>query len=244
MISGIDIPVEEFGFTLHQPRIREIAIIGEKNYFLALSIFKMTKEQLKVENPEINNWILFTEALKQEVEDVKSVKVLLTNFLQLFIVGKLTIDPRSLTIDSDGVVVNIGPEQFDSFQVLIGEVGGASLLVPSEEQFKPKNARAAEIAEKMKKARKRLAATKPQAKSDGFLTRYVKAVAVATANSLQEVNNMTLLQLNELMQTYLNKESYDLEIKSRLAGAKSEDKLTHWMMAAKQNESVESIGTI
>lgn len=231
LISGIDIPVAELGLTLHQPRIREIAMLGEQQYFIALSIFRITKENLKIKSDEVNNWMVFQESLKQQIDGVKNPRALLTNFLQLFIPHKVMLGPRSVIIEPDGgELINVEPEQFDILQDVVGAVGGASLLTPGEEQFKPKNKRAAEIAEKMKKARKKLAALQPKAKSQGFLARYVRAVAVATSNSLEDVNNMTLLQLNDVMQTYLAWEAYDLEIRSRLAGAKGDNKLEHWIV--------------
>lgn len=243
LITGIDLPVEELGLTLRQPRLKEIAMLGEQNYFVALQLFRMTKESLKIENPELTNWMIFQEALGQKIEGIANTRTLVSNFLQLFIIQKMTLGPRSIIIDTPEGLINIEPEQFDIFQKIVCMVGGESLLVPSEEQFKPKNKRAAEIAEKMKKARKRIAAQKPQPKSEGFLARYIKAVAVATSNSLEEVVNMTIIQLNELMQKYLAWESYDLDIRSRLAGAKGDDKLTHWIMRDPSKDN-DSIGTI
>ena len=54
---------------------------------------------------------------------------------------------------------------------------------------------------------------------------------------------MTMLQLNALMQTYLAWEAYDLDVKSRLAGAKNENKLEHWMMRDPDSED-DGIGTL
>ena len=68
-------------------------------------------------------------------------------------------------------------------------------------------------------------------------------MAVATANSLEDVCNMTMLQLNDVMQTYLAYEAYDLDIKSRLAGAKNQDKLVHWMMKDLDGNE-DSVGTL
>lgn len=243
LITGIDIPVKELGLTIRQPRISEIAMLGEQDYFIALQLFRMTKESLHIESPEVTNWLLFQEAIGQQINGIENTRNLISNFLQLFIIPKMNLGPRSIIIDSPNGIINIEPEQFDIFQKIVCIVGGESLLVPSEEQFKPKNKRAAEIAEKMKKARKRVAAQKPKPKSEGFLSKYVKAVAVVTANSLSEVNNMSILQLNELMQKYLAWESYDLEIRSRLAGAKGDDKLTHWIMRDPEKDN-DSIGVI
>lgn len=243
LITGIDLPIEAFGITLHQPRVREIAMLGEQNYFVALSIFRMSKDQLKIQSPDVTNWMIFKESLTQKIEGIKDLNALLSNFLQLFLVQKLIIGPNSLIIQDKDKLVNIEPEQFDDFQALISQVGGASLLQSTEETYNPLNRRAAEIAEKLKKAHKRLAAQQPKSKGKGFLTRYIRAVAVATANSLEDVCNMTMLQLNDVMQTYLAYEAYDLDIKSRLAGAKNQDKLVHWMMKDLDGNE-DSIGTL
>lgn len=45
------------------------------------------------------------------------------------------------------------------------------------------------------------------------------------------------------MQTYLAYEAYDLEVRSRLAGAKGDDKLIHWIMRDKEDEG-QNIGTM
>jgi hypothetical protein len=242
LITGIDIPVAELGLTLRQPKIKDIAILGESNYFLALSIFKMSKDKIKITNPEITSWVIFNESLSQQIEGV-NVRLLILNFLQLFCLEKINIGPRSLMISKPDGIINIEPQQFDDFQGLILEIGGASLFTIPEEEFKPRNKRAADIAEKMKKSRARLAALQPKSNSKGFLTTYIRSVATVTANSLEQVCNMTLLQLNNIMQTFRAWESYDLEVKNRLAGAKVEGNLEHWMARSLEMEN-NSIGTI
>jgi len=45
----------------------------------------------------------------------------------------------------------------------------------------------------MKKARARLRAMKPEAKSTGFIAKYMKALTIGTSHRLEDINNMTLL---------------------------------------------------
>jgi hypothetical protein len=35
-MAGIDIPIQELQTTIHQPTIKEIAMIGEEEYFLGI----------------------------------------------------------------------------------------------------------------------------------------------------------------------------------------------------------------
>lgn len=250
--TGVDIPIEELSLTLRQPKVREISMLGETNYFVALQLFTMTAEQLHIETPGVNGWTILQESLKQKIDGIADTKVLVHNFLQLFFNETVNFGPRSLMImgGKDGIQ-NIEPEDFDNLQYLIGVLGGKELLAPAEENFNPKNKRAAEIAEKMKKARKRLAQVKAAENggidpnvSKGFLSRYVRTVALGTPNTLEDVNNMTILQLNEMMQMYLAKEAYDLEVSSRLAGAKGDKELVHWSTQDPYHKNDDSIGRI
>lgn len=251
-ITGVDIPVEELCITLRQPKVKDISMLGETNYFIALQLFTMTAEQLRIETPGVNGWTILQEALKQKIDGITDTKVLVHNFLQLFFNQTVNFGPRSLMIMGKGDIQNVEPEDFDKLQSLIGTLGGKELLVPTEEAFNPKNKRAAEIAEKMKKARKRLAKVKaaenggidPDAAKKGFLSRYIRTVALGTQNSLEQVNNMTILQLNELMQMFLAKEEYDLDVRSRLAGAKSDKELIHWSTVDPYHRDNDSIGRI
>lgn len=242
--TGVDIPVEPLGLTIRQPTVKEISMLGETNYFLALQVCTVDKKTVRIASSEVTNWMLFNEVLKQKMEGVKNLRILVTNFLQLFFIDKITIGPRSLIIQQGAEIVNIEPEQFELLQEIIAAIGGKTLLSAQEEQYNPGNQRAAEIAEKMKKAHKRLAAMEPKPKSKGFLSRYIKAVATVTSNSLEQALAMTIMQLNEVMQTYLAWESYDLEIRSRLAGAKGDDKITHWMMREEEDPTSKSIGSL
>lgn len=202
----------------------------------------MNKESLKITTPEATDWAILNQSIAQKIDGIPDLKELVINFLRLF-VEKINFGPRSFIVPTKEGMTNIEPEQLSELQALVGKVGGAHLLKPSEEQFRPVNRKAAEIAEKMKKARARLRAQQPQNSSSGFISRYVRAVSTATPNTLHDTLNMTLYQLDQAMQTYLAYESYDLDIRSRLAGAKGDDKLIHWIMRNKEDEG-QNLGTI
>lgn len=214
----------------------------EQDYFIALQVFRMNRESLKITSPEATDWAILNESLQQQIDGIPDLKDLVIRFLRLF-VEKINFGPRSFIVPTKNGVTNIEPEQLSELQALVGRVGGAYLLKPSEEEFRPINRQAAAIAEKMKKARARLRAQQPQNTSKGFISRYLRAVSTATSNTLRDASNMTLYQLDQALQTYLAYEAYDLEVRSRLAGAKGDDKIVHWMMRDKEDEG-QNIGTI
>ena len=242
--SGIDIPDETFGLTIHQPKIKEIAMLGEQNYFLALQMMKFNKDTLKITTPGATDWDVFQKVLGEKIDGIKNTRALIRNFMQLFVIGHLNIGPRSLMIETGSEIKNIEPEQLRDFQALLAQVGGASLLQESDkDDFHAKSKRAKEIAEKMKKARAKIAKMKAaelnldQNSHKGFLARYMKVAEIGTANSIEDINNMTLLQLNNLVQAYYAWESYDLDIRARLAGSKNDKQLIHWSMADEVHQS-------
>lgn len=83
-------------------------------------------------------------------------------------------------------------------QTIIQDVGGYFLIAGSKEEvFNPANDRAAKIAEKMKKAREKLAKVKAaevggDKTNNNIFTTMIATIATKTANSLEDINSMTL----------------------------------------------------
>lgn len=64
--TGCNIPIPELGITLHQPTVTEIAgKMTEQDYFIALQVFRMNRETLKITSPEATDWAILNESLSQ-----------------------------------------------------------------------------------------------------------------------------------------------------------------------------------
>jgi hypothetical protein len=50
LITGTDIPLIDIGITIHQPKIREISLIGEEQFFIGCELINFSKEQLVSED--------------------------------------------------------------------------------------------------------------------------------------------------------------------------------------------------
>ncbi len=243
IVTGIDIACPELKLTFRQPYVEEIAMLGETDYLLALSMFRVNKERLKIIHPDITDWDVFKQTLSQPIRDVPNLQVLLFNFLQLFLSERISLGPRSIILtrklpDGGFEILNIEPEQFPLFQDIICQLGGVSLLKEAGgDDFNPASKLAAEIAEKMKKARAKLAAQRPHSKSKSFLSKYMQALAIQTANSLHDLKKMTILQLDILMKRYLAWEGFEMQVRNRLAGSKNDEKIVHHWMESDGTES-------
>jgi hypothetical protein len=102
---------------------------------------------------------MFQFNLSQEIDGIKSIKILMGNFLQLFFKEKVIIMPTGLMLNGEEKVMSIEPEQFPIIQSYITEIGGISLFgAGDKEEFNVKSSKAKLLAEKIKKARARVAA--------------------------------------------------------------------------------------
>lgn len=233
LITGVDIPIPEFQIVLHQPTIKEISMMGEKNFFLAaqclcidkLMLIQMTGKEFENELHDISNFSLLMQILEQE----KDKKLILNNLLTLlFPQGKVVITPRSINIVIDGKPVIIDEANFNNFQELLKKV--LCLQLGGGDNFNPANKKAEEIAKKLVKARQRVAAQKAAENGESSLGQYVSIIVVAIGSlSYKEACDLTIYQLYDIMERYGLYTAWDLDIKTRLAGGSPNKEPENWM---------------
>lgn len=237
LIAGVDIAIPELQTSLHQPRIKEIAYLGEIEYFSVLSTFCFNKELLMAQNPQgasnlapMSNFQIFmtmiNEAKAVQKEDVLSV------FTLLFPGYTAQFLPRSVFFVNAQTQHNfiLDEKTFDFFQPIIREVGGYNNKAKdSELNYNPANEKAAAIAAKLMKGRAKVAELKGEGQG-GTLSKYVSILTVALQSmSLEDCLNLTIYQLYDLIERYGLYMSWDLDIRSRLAGGKPDSKPDDWM---------------
>ena len=47
LMCGTDIPIPQLQLTLHQPRIKEIAFLGESNFFVGVQCLNINRSMIK-----------------------------------------------------------------------------------------------------------------------------------------------------------------------------------------------------
>ena len=84
----------------------------------------------------------------------------------------------------------------------------------------PADAKAREIAEKLMRGRQRVAAQKGETNTSIF-SQYLSIITVGLHSmSLQDATELTMFQLYDLVERYMLYINWDMDIRSRLAGAK------------------------
>ena len=225
LMTGVDIPIPECQLILHQPTLKEISMLGEQDFFTGahtLCINKLTQKNA-TELEKFSNFGLLMLLFEQDKSKKALVKQVL---LLLFPQYKILITPRSISFNKDEVNFIIDEGNFEIFQNTLRQV--FCLQLTGKDSFNPKSKKAAEIAQKLLRARERVAAQK-QDKSNSLAT-YISVVTVGVASmSLQDTINLTMYQLYDLLERYGLYISWDIDIRARLAGASPDDKPDSWM---------------
>ena len=231
LMSGIDIPIPECQLVLHQPTIKEIAYIGEKNFFVGVQCLNIRKSMISQGESllaDTNNFQIFMTVMAEpsEVEKKEAVKQVLQ---LLFPSYKVSFTPRSLLFVGTELTATVDELNFDALQQVVRQALCVNSGPMDQQTFNPANEKAREIAEKLMRGRQRVAALKGEDNASIF-AQYLSILTVGLESmSLQDCLNLTMYQLFDLMERYSLYVNWDIDIRSRLAGGKPDSKPDNWM---------------
>ena len=229
LMTGVDIPIPELQVVIHQPTIKEISMIGEQNFFIGIQLLCIDKKfYIEDENLLANttNFQIFMTMIeqKQMVDKKQSVQQVLT---LLFPQAKIIFTPRSilLKIGESNVIIDEG--NFEKFQELL--IQQFCLQGSGQEQFNPQSKKAKEIAQKLMKARQKVAQQKAIENSRSMFAQYLSVLTIGTSLTLKDAMELTMYQLYDLIERYSMYLNWDIDIRSRMAGAKVDKPVENWM---------------
>lgn len=231
LMCGTDIPVPECQLIIHQPRIKEIALIGETDFFTGVQYLCLNKSMFIQDESVLantNNFQIFMTIMteKQTVEKKNAVQSVCT---LLFPGYRVMFTPRSIVLLKDGQTFQIDENNFEFLQSTISSICCLKSGPMDQQSFNPADAKAKEIAEKLMRGRQRVAAQKGDSNSSIF-SQYLSTLTVGISSmSLQSAMDLTIYQLYDLMERYALYINWDIDIRSRLAGAKPETQPENWM---------------
>ena len=230
LMCGIDIPVPECQITVHQPRIQEIALLGEKDFFIGVSTFCVNKNMLQDKGllGNTNNFQIFMTIMsEEETADKKlAVQQVATLFFPEY---KINFTPRSIIFSGKGGMITVDENNFEPLQDALTAICCLRSGPGDQQSFNPANDKAAEIARKLMRGRQIVAEQKGETNTSIF-SQYLSILTVGLQSmSLQDMMNLTIFQLYDLIERYMLYINWDMDIRSRLAGAKPDSKPDNWM---------------
>ena len=217
LMCGVDIPIPSLQLVAHQPKIKEIALMGETDFFIAVQCLSIDKNFLNQDKSLLQDTNNF-----QKIATQKLFSLLFPNYSVLF-------TPRSIMLQKEAFSVMIDENNFNELQEIAKQIFCIANKNNQQANFNPADERARQIAEKLMRGRKRVAEQNGSANASIF-SQYLSILTVGlSSTSLQELMELTMFQLYDLIERYQLYISWDIDIRSRMAGAKPEDKPDNWM---------------
>lgn len=231
LMCGIDYPVPECQLVIHQPRISEIAYIGEADFFTGIQCLCLNKSMFVKDESLLantNNFQIFMTIMSEKETADKKFAVQQVCTL-LFPKYKVLMTPRTVLLNGEGSSIQIDEQNFEYLQEAITNICCLKTGPMDQHSFNPANQKAREIAEKLMRGRQRVAAEKGTNNTSIF-SQYLSMLTVGLGSmSLQDTMNLTMFQLYDLVERYMLYINWDMDVRCRLAGGKPEGQPDNWM---------------
>lgn len=231
LMCGTDYPVPECQIIVHQPRIKEIALIGETDFFAGIQCLCLNKSMFVKDESlleDTNNFQIFMTIMSEQETKEKRNAVQQVCTL-LFPNYKVMFTPRSFLLSQNGQNFMIDETNFEALQTALINICCLKTGPMDQQTFNPVNARAREIAEKLMRGRQRVAAQKGESNTSIF-SQYLSTLTVGLHSmSFEDCINLTIYQLYDLVERYMLYINWDMDVRSRLAGGKPDSQPENWM---------------
>ena len=234
LMTGVDIPIPECQLSVKQPTIKEISMMGERDFQIGAQLLCITKEDFGNEVLDINsNFELLMLILEQD--EAKEKKITLKVFLELLLPKyQIMITPRSILCKKNEENLIIDEGNFDSFQKIVRKICGINKKTDENgeihEVYNPANEKARRIAEKIYKGREELAKRRAEANpDDSMFSRYISILAIGLHMSIEDLKNLTVFQITDLFERFSLWTQSDMDIRIRLAGGTLDNQPENWM---------------
>ena len=231
LITGADIPIPECQLVLHQPTMKEIAFMGEHEFFVGVQTLTLHKSMFMDKDkgvPEsITNFQIFmTIVNEKETADKKEIVKQL--FLIIFPKYKVLFTPNSILFQDDNGNHMVDASNFESLQEILRMVFCVNSTDMDKQAFNPANDAAKEIAEKLMRGRQRVAAQSGE-NNHSIFSQYLSVLVIGTQLGFNELQTYTMYQIFDLMERYSLYTNWDIDLRCRLAGGKPDTQPDNWM---------------
>ena len=235
-LSGNEIPFVEAQVLIHNPTIKEISFIGEECFFAGREIITFSKNNLteedKVNLENQTDFDIIIAILKERKA------VMQKNRDCVFMLLALLFPEYTINIENNSIVLIHGKTKekayitennFQIFKNIFNKMFPFNQGKDIRPDFNPQGALAKKIADKLNRAREKVAKAKNETKKINILNRYISILAVGEQKDINELLNYTVYQLLDEFQRYELKLNYDSYFQAKMAGAQDLKEVEDWM---------------
>lgn len=236
LLTGTDIPFQAGRLLIHQPTLKEIAAIGEDDFFIGCGLLTISKDILnssgKIDLDKINDFNIFMSIINGTVGIDKNLQ---KNIDCAFNVLYLLFPTLDIKAEKDKLIIGEGyidKTNFSEFKDILKKIFKLSFKDSGvQKDYKPATNKAAEIAKKLKKRHNDLVERSGgvSGKEVRIFGRYMSIISVYNGISLKELEQYTVFQLYDAFNRVQLKVAYDMAMRAKLAGAKDVKNPDDWM---------------
>lgn len=237
LLTGADIPFEEGKLLIHQPTLKEIAVIGEDDFFIGCGLLTISKNILnsqdKIDLDKINDFNIFMSIINGTMGIDKNLQ---KNIDCAFNVLYLLFPTLNIKAEKDKLIIGEGyidKTNFSEFKNILKIIFNLSFKDNEvQKDYKPATNKAQQIAEKLKKRHQDLVARSGvtvDGKEVRIFGRYMSIISVYNGISFKDLEQYTVFQLYDIFKRVQLKIAYDMAMRAKLAGAKDVKNPDDWM---------------
>ena len=238
LLSGNDIPFPGARVNIHQPTLKEIALIGEDQFFIGCGFLNFSKDLLadsdKVRLSNYNDFDIFMSIIRQNSKDTKrSIEAAFLVLTLIFPLYQIFVRDNVIVLQKEQEEYSIDKNNFNEFKKIIVAMFNLNIGGDVKEEYNPAGDMANRIAEKFKKRHEQLmkiANEQNKNKQISILSRYASILAIGLQLSLNEIMQWTVSQLYNEFQRFQMKMQWDAYIQAKMAGAKDLEEVDNWMI--------------
>ena len=229
--TGGDIPFLTAGVTIHTPTLKEIGMIGEKDFLIGCHFLNFDKDKLSDEDKsglaDKSDFEIFMSVMNSKQKAIHKTDAIMVLAL-LFPQYEIKITKDKILLQSEKNSSSINKQNFNDFKEILNQL--FCLTGDAKDEYNPADALAARIAEKIKKGKQRRNKQEIEDNENfSVYEKYLSILAVGLAKSKNELANYTIYQIREEFQRFIAKENYDIYLKAKLAGAQDLEEVSNWM---------------
>ena len=229
LLSGNDVPFPQAQLVIHVPTLKEIGYIGEENFHMGCHFVIFDKNSLSQEDKnnlgDLSNFDIFMSVMSSHEKSIHKTNALSVLSL-LFPNYEIKFEKDKMLLQKENFSSIINEQNYEDFKDILVQI--FCLERDEKENVNPADALAAKIAEKIKKGKEKVAKSKGEGvKKLNIYSRYISILGVG--NNLIDYLNYTIYQLRDQFERFQLKESNDIYIKAKLAGAQNMEEVDNWM---------------
>ena len=239
LLSGNDIPFPGARINIHQPTLKEIAMIGEEQFFIGCGFLNFSKDLLndqdKTRLSNYNDFDIFMSIVINQTKDTKrSLEAAFLVLTLIFPLYQISVRDNMIILSNEQGEYQLNRNNFNEFKEILTAMFNLNIGGKDGQNYNPAGDMANRIAEKFKKRHEQLSKLAKEQIGDGkrisILSRYASILAIGLQISLNEIMQWTVCQLYDEFQRFQLKVQWDAYIQARMAGAKDLEEVDNWMI--------------